>query len=138
MPFPTLREAYNMVQHEETHRSSMLPFGPLDRSAFVTMSWPSPSVPNYVHNQADKALHHCDYCNKDNHIRETCFKLHGSPRGWGGQSGSRGGRFNYRDRFTSQAHFSEGSVGADSFAISDPTLVLSSKQIIAPQSLISQ
>ncbi|GAV88298.1 hypothetical protein CFOL_v3_31721 [Cephalotus follicularis] len=75
--FPTLREAYNMVQHEETHRNSMLPSGPPDRSALVTMSRPSLFVPDSINNQVDKVVRHCDHCNKDNHTRETCFKLHG-------------------------------------------------------------
>ncbi|GAV80739.1 UBN2_3 domain-containing protein, partial [Cephalotus follicularis] len=87
--FPTLREAYNMVQYEETRRSSMLPSSPPDRSALVTMFRPSLSVPNSVNNQADKAVRHYDYCNKDNHTRETCYKLHDRPRGRGGRSGSR-------------------------------------------------
>ncbi|GAV79525.1 UBN2_3 domain-containing protein [Cephalotus follicularis] len=136
--FPTLQETYNMVQHEETRRSSMLTSGPPDHSALVTMSRPSLSVPDPVHNQAEKAMRQCDYCNKDNHIRETCFKLHGRPRGLGGRSGSRVGRFNYGGRSTSQAHFFEGLVGVDSVAISDPTPVLSSDQILALQHLISQ
>ncbi|GAV74540.1 hypothetical protein CFOL_v3_18020, partial [Cephalotus follicularis] len=138
VPFPTVREAYNMVEHEETGRSSMLPSGPLDCSALVTMSRPSTSVPDSFHNQADKAVRHCDYCNKDNYTKETCFKLHGRPRGRGGRSGSRGGRFNSGGRFISQAHFSEGSVGVDSVAISDPTPVLSSEKILALRRLISQ
>ncbi|GAV66123.1 UBN2_3 domain-containing protein [Cephalotus follicularis] len=138
VPFPTLREAYNMVQREETRRSSMLPSRPPDRSALVTMSRPSLSVLDSVNNQADKAVPHCDYCNKDNYTWETCFKLHGRPRGQGGRYGSRGGKFNSWGKSTSQAHSSEGSVGADSVAISDPTPVLSSDQILALQRLISQ
>ncbi|GAV89532.1 hypothetical protein CFOL_v3_32946 [Cephalotus follicularis] len=102
------------------------------------MSRPSLSVPDSVNNQADKVVRHCDYCNKDNHTQETCFKLHGRPRGQGGQFGSRGGRFNSGGKSTSQAQFSEGSVGADLVAISDPTPVLSSNQILALQRLISQ
>ncbi|GAV67333.1 hypothetical protein CFOL_v3_10839, partial [Cephalotus follicularis] len=136
--FPTLQEAYNMVQNEETRRCSMLPSGPPDHSAHVTMSRPSLYVPNFVNNQANKVVRHCDYYNKDNHTRETCFKLHGRPSGRGGRFGSRGGKFNPGGKPTSQAHFSEGSVGADSVAISDPTPVLSSYQILALQRLISQ
>ncbi|GAV58130.1 hypothetical protein CFOL_v3_01664 [Cephalotus follicularis] len=96
-----------MVQHEETHRSSMLPSGPPDHSTFVTMSRPSLSVPDSVNNQANEAVRHCDHFNKGNHTRDTCFKLHGRPKGRGGQSSSRGGRFNSRGRSTSQAHFSD-------------------------------
>ncbi|GAV80905.1 UBN2_3 domain-containing protein [Cephalotus follicularis] len=129
--FPTLREAYNMVQHDETRHSSMFPSSPLDRSALVIMSRPSLFVPDSVNNQADKAVRHCDHCNKENHTRETCFKLHGCPRGRGGRSGSWGGIFNSGGRSTSQAHFSKGSVGTDSVAISDPTSVLSSDQILS-------
>ncbi|GAV74095.1 hypothetical protein CFOL_v3_17576 [Cephalotus follicularis] len=136
VPFPTLWQAYNMVQQEETRRSSMLPSGPPDRSALVTMSRTSLSIPNFVNNQTDKVVRHCDYCNKDNHTQETCFKLHDRPRGWGGRFGSRGGKFNSGVNPPLRLIFSEGSVGADSVAISDPTPVLSSYQILALQRMI--
>ena len=28
-----------------------------------------------------KQFRHCDYCNNDGHVRDTCFRLHGYP-GW--------------------------------------------------------
>ncbi|GAV65312.1 UBN2_3 domain-containing protein, partial [Cephalotus follicularis] len=37
-PFPTLREAYNLVQHEESRCGSVLHFGTLDHSTLAIVS----------------------------------------------------------------------------------------------------
>ncbi|GAV57085.1 UBN2_3 domain-containing protein, partial [Cephalotus follicularis] len=64
--FPTLREAYNLVQHEETCRNAMLHSVPPDRSALATLTKPPPPVPRgSVGNHVDKPVRHYDYCDKD-------------------------------------------------------------------------
>ncbi|GAV65858.1 hypothetical protein CFOL_v3_09372 [Cephalotus follicularis] len=114
----------------------MLHFVPPDHSALATLTKPPLPVPHgSVGNQVDKSMRHCDYCDKDNHTRETCIKLHGRPRGRGGRTGSGGGRFGSRVRSLSQAHFFEGSASTLPYEIA---LVFSQYQILALQHMLSQ
>lgn len=86
--FPSLHDAYNLVQHEDIRRPSMMPPVASDRSAFTTLSKISDAP-------LDKSELKCDYCNGIRHTRETCFKLIGYPERRGGRgrgSGGRGGR----------------------------------------------
>ncbi|GAV69682.1 hypothetical protein CFOL_v3_13183, partial [Cephalotus follicularis] len=55
-PFPTLREANNLVQHKETHRNAMLHSLPPNRSALATLTKALPSVPRC---SVGKPVRHC-------------------------------------------------------------------------------
>ncbi|GAV57747.1 hypothetical protein CFOL_v3_01283 [Cephalotus follicularis] len=80
-PFPTLQQAYNLIQHEESRRSIMLPSVTLDRYALV-ISRPSVTPNDPKSNPTEKV---CDYCGKQRHTKEFCWKLHRRPKGRGGK-----------------------------------------------------
>ncbi|GFZ15841.1 hypothetical protein Acr_25g0002500 [Actinidia rufa] len=98
-PVPSLREAFVIIQNEESRRDVMLPTISSEQSTLL-------SVPQYEHrNQCthhdfgyfvgsdDKDKLHCDYCQRPHHTRETCWRLHGQPstQGRGVHSGSASG-----------------------------------------------
>ncbi|GAV77003.1 hypothetical protein CFOL_v3_20475 [Cephalotus follicularis] len=76
-PFPTLQQAYNLIQHEKSHHSIMLPSITPDRSA-LAISRSSVTPNNLKSNPTEKV---CDYCGKPRHTNEFCWKLHGHPKG---------------------------------------------------------
>ncbi|GAV78634.1 UBN2_3 domain-containing protein [Cephalotus follicularis] len=88
-PFPTLEEAYNLIQHEERRHTSMMPFVQPDHSALVTVSRPPSTTSGLKLDPTDKNPVVCDYFGKLRHTRTTCWTLHGCPsRGRGGHSTS--------------------------------------------------
>ncbi|CAL5418427.1 unnamed protein product [Camellia sinensis] len=104
-PFPTLREAYALVQQEESRRSAMVHSSIQDRSALAVTPpsrapRPSPVQSGSQGTLVDRDRLKCDYCGKDRHDREHCWKLNGRPtRGRGRGSTAR-----------PQAHVSEIAV----------------------------
>ncbi|GAV76359.1 UBN2_3 domain-containing protein [Cephalotus follicularis] len=128
-PFPTLEEAYNLIQHEERRRTSMMPSVLPDRSTLVAVSWPPPvTTCGLKLDPKDKNPVVCDYCGKPRHTRMTCWKLHGCPsRGRGGHSTSS----------RSQAHMTETSASSHN-PTTESVAALSSEQILALQRMLSQ
>ncbi|GAV68282.1 hypothetical protein CFOL_v3_11785, partial [Cephalotus follicularis] len=101
-PFPTLEEAYNLIQHEERRRTSMMPSVQLDWSTLVTVSRPPATTSRLKLDPTDKNPVVCDYCGKSRHTRTTYWELHGRPsRGRGGHSTSS----------RSHAHMTKGPFG---------------------------
>ncbi|GFZ11537.1 hypothetical protein Acr_22g0009350 [Actinidia rufa] len=99
-PIPSLREAFAIIQNEESRRDVMFPSILSER--LVLVSVPRSERRNqpahrdfdpYVGSD-DKDKLHCDYSHRPRHTRETCWCLHDRPpsRGRGGRSGSTGGR----------------------------------------------
>ncbi|GFS43591.1 DEA(D/H)-box RNA helicase family protein [Actinidia rufa] len=97
---PSLREAFAIIQNEESRRGVMLPPIPSERSALVSVpkskrrSQPTHRDSGPFVGSDDKDKLHCDYYQRPCHTMETCWHLHGRPptRGHGGRSGSTGGR----------------------------------------------
>ncbi|XP_057493174.1 uncharacterized protein LOC130778669 [Actinidia eriantha] len=130
-PVPSLREAFAIIQNEESRRGVMLPPIPSERSALVSVpqserrNQPThrDSGPSVGSDDKDKL--HCDYCQRPRHTRETCWRLHGRPptRGRGSRSGSAGGRDG-----SSRAHHSTvvepPSSGSESIALSSTEIEL--------------
>ncbi|XP_058209191.1 uncharacterized protein LOC131322072 [Rhododendron vialii] len=121
VPFPSLGEAYSIVQQEESRRGAMLHPPISDRSALVAtpqVHFGSDSGPilqggksqsGIRNGPPDRASLQCDYCHNTGHTRDFCWKLHGKPsRGRGGGCGNYG-RGPMRSR--AQAHVSESTVG---------------------------
>ncbi|XP_043704538.1 uncharacterized protein LOC122654487 [Telopea speciosissima] len=79
-PFPTLEQAYSLIQLEYSHHSAMLPPSSQDRSALLSgtpvQSKGGSSRPSDC---SDKEPIKCDYCGKERHTKEFCWKLHGRP-----------------------------------------------------------
>ncbi|GAV87232.1 UBN2_3 domain-containing protein [Cephalotus follicularis] len=71
-PFPTLEKAYNLIQHEKHHLTSMMPSVQPDRSALVTISRPPATTSGLKLDPTDKNPVVCDYCGKPRHTRVTC------------------------------------------------------------------
>ncbi|GAV72596.1 UBN2_3 domain-containing protein, partial [Cephalotus follicularis] len=69
--FPTLEEAYNLIQHEEHRRTSMMLSVQPDRSALVTVSRPPTTTSGLKLDPTDKNPIVCDYCGKSRHTRTT-------------------------------------------------------------------
>ncbi|XP_058199324.1 uncharacterized protein LOC131314589 [Rhododendron vialii] len=121
VPFPSLGEAYSIVQQEESRRGAVLHLSISDRSALVATPqghFGSDSGPILQGGKSqsgtssgppDRASLQCDYYHNNGHTRDFCWKLHGKLfRGRGGGRGSHG-RGLVRSR--AQAHVSESTVG---------------------------
>ncbi|XP_056165308.1 uncharacterized protein LOC130137628 [Syzygium oleosum] len=95
VPFPTLEQSYAVIHLEEKRRSAMhQPVVP-ERSALYTIA----GSESRSRSGNDKQIVKCDYCGKERHTRETCYKLHGRP--------SNAGRGRGRGRTGPQVHLSE-------------------------------
>ncbi|GAV79606.1 hypothetical protein CFOL_v3_23071, partial [Cephalotus follicularis] len=116
-PFPTLEEAYNLIQHAERRHISMMPSVLSDRLALVTISRPPTTTSGLKLDPKDKNPVVCDYCGKPRHTRTTCWKLHGHP------SSGRGG---HSTSSRSQAHMIEISVSSH-HPTTDSVVALSSE-----------
>ncbi|GAV76148.1 hypothetical protein CFOL_v3_19623 [Cephalotus follicularis] len=127
-PFPILEEAYNLIQHEECRRTSIMPSVQPDRSALVTVSRPPATTSGLKLDHTDKNLVVCDYCGKPRHTRTTCWKLHGHPyRGRDGHSTSS----------CLQAHMIETSASSHR-PMTDSVVAFSFEHILVLQRLLSQ
>ncbi|GAV66786.1 hypothetical protein CFOL_v3_10296 [Cephalotus follicularis] len=104
----------------------MLPSVTPDQSA-LAISRPSITPNDPMSNPTEKV---CDYCRKQRHIKEFCWKLHGRPKGRGGKSTSA----------CSQAHMSEESdcspiFTPDSFAAFTPDQIMALQRMFSQQQL---
>ena len=104
-PLPSANKVYSMVLRIEKQREvSDLFTENLENTALFTRSaftkpagrsngnsrtdHPKGPTRNQIHSSSKgygsqfdskKQLRHCDYCNNDGHVRDTCFRLHGYP-----------------------------------------------------------
>ncbi|XP_058181030.1 uncharacterized protein LOC131299488 [Rhododendron vialii] len=120
VPFPSLGEAYSIVQQEESRRGAMLHPPISDRSAlvvtpqghFVSDSGPilqgGKSLSGTSSGPLDRVSFQCDYCHNIGHSKDFCWKLHGKPSR--GRGGGRGGHSRGPVRSRAQAHVSESTV----------------------------
>ncbi len=77
----TLRRTYSYVQQEESRRSAMIHSMSVDKAGLAANFSREQS-----HGSLDKDQLHCDYCGKNRHTKEHCWKLHGRPsKGHGGK-----------------------------------------------------
>ncbi|KZV40185.1 DNA repair protein complementing XP-C cell [Dorcoceras hygrometricum] len=96
MPLPSLGEVFAEVRREEGRRRVMLKeksSSVPDVSALIS-GHPATEVPALVSRNIGKFANHqsrpgpkgegvkCEYCNKPNHTKETCWDLHGKPPNW--------------------------------------------------------
>ncbi|XP_043699759.1 uncharacterized protein LOC122650408 [Telopea speciosissima] len=104
-PFPTLEQAYSMIQLEDTRRSTMLPTTQPERSALISSRGSSSSTS--TRSSSKKEPLKCTHCGKERHTVDFCWKLHGRPSDSSdGRSGGRG-RGRGRGRGGTQAHLSK-------------------------------
>ncbi|GAV83806.1 UBN2_3 domain-containing protein [Cephalotus follicularis] len=79
-PLPSLEDAFSSIQSEDTRRAAMALPAPQERSALYSDS----TVTNVAFRgktsgaQA-RPMPVCDYCGKEKHTRDRCWKLHGRP-----------------------------------------------------------
>ncbi|KAH7857197.1 hypothetical protein Vadar_010129 [Vaccinium darrowii] len=70
-PLPNLQAAYATVCAEANRQDAMLNVTPNDGVVMV--------VRKSFARDSKKGVRRCSHCNGDNHVIETCFKLHGYP-----------------------------------------------------------
>ncbi|XP_058222135.1 uncharacterized protein LOC131332063 [Rhododendron vialii] len=119
VPFPSLGEAYSIVQQEESRRGAMLHSPISDHSTLVATPqghFGSDSEPIFQGGKSqsgtssgppDRASLQCDYCHNTGHTRDFCWKLHGKPSR--GRGGGRGGHGRGPVRSRAQARVSEST-----------------------------
>ncbi|XP_058187492.1 uncharacterized protein LOC131304305 isoform X2 [Rhododendron vialii] len=120
IPFPSLGEAYAIVQQEESRRGAMLDTPTPERSALVAIPQGG-LVPQSGKSQSgtssgpiDRESLRCDHCYNTGHTRDFCWKLHGRPSR--GRRGGRGGRGRGSMRSQAQAHVSESTLSDSGFS----------------------
>ncbi|XP_026440554.1 uncharacterized protein LOC113339516 [Papaver somniferum] len=75
-PFPTALRIFNLVQQEEEQQHiTASPLPVVDSAALNTSRHLPSSRPPASHNKRPRP--HCDYCNRHEHVREKCYRLHG-------------------------------------------------------------
>ncbi|KAI5391234.1 hypothetical protein KIW84_076180 [Lathyrus oleraceus] len=91
---PPIGEVFSEVRREESRRQVMLGKNtsavppPVERSALAIPHVNRKPLPNQQ--GGDKTHLFCDYCGRNHHTRETCYKLHGRPNhGKAGKFGDR-------------------------------------------------
>ncbi|XP_058188017.1 uncharacterized protein LOC131304703 [Rhododendron vialii] len=118
VPFPSLGEAYAIVQQEESRRGAMLQAPTSDRSALVAIpqgqfgSGSGKSQSGTTSGIIDRMSLQFDYCHNTGHTKDFCWKLHGRPSR--GRGSGRGGRGRGPRRSQAQAHVSEFATLSDS------------------------
>ncbi|GAV78388.1 hypothetical protein CFOL_v3_21856, partial [Cephalotus follicularis] len=79
-PLPTLEDAFSSIQSEDTRRIAMAIHAPQDRSTLYSDT----TIANVVSRgktsgTQTRPMPVCDYCGKEKHTRDRCWKLHGRP-----------------------------------------------------------
>ncbi|XP_026444145.1 uncharacterized protein LOC113344368 [Papaver somniferum] len=78
-PFPTALRIFNLVQQEEEQQHiTVAPF-PTVEAAALNSNRHFPSTSRAPVSQNKRRRLHCDYCNKHDHVRDKCYRLHGFP-----------------------------------------------------------
>ncbi|KAK8923657.1 hypothetical protein KSP39_PZI019078 [Platanthera zijinensis] len=122
---PSLPEVYSLVQQEFDRRQSLVPDSLPESSALVAGSSILGVRPprDAKMRGPDKDHLVCDYCGKNRHTRDTCFRLHGfpPPRGGATRGGRGSGRTSSRHTVLRSAHLTDASVdvssGPDPYAV---------------------
>lgn len=129
-PSPTLREAYAIVQQEESQRHAMVHSVGQDHSTLAvvhTILDSKPIQPKFggKGSSIDQDLLKCDYCRKERHDKEHCWKLNGCPtrRRRGGRVGT----------VCSQLHVSKTASG-----LSSDSRALSQDEVLALRRLVTR
>ena len=83
---PSLEEVFAEVQQEESSRSVMLRkkgiTAPIENSALLIADANLSKSMNNQRRGDEKPRVWCDFYNKPQHTRETCWKIHGKPSNW--------------------------------------------------------
>ncbi|GAV60251.1 hypothetical protein CFOL_v3_03782 [Cephalotus follicularis] len=82
-PFPSLEQAYSMVQSEDSCLNAMVLPISQERSALYygsgSMARGGLSRGTSNHPSSDRPPMKCDYCGKERHFKVKCWKLQGRP-----------------------------------------------------------
>ncbi|GFZ04584.1 hypothetical protein Acr_17g0001560 [Actinidia rufa] len=140
VPFPSLGEAYAIVQQEESRRGAMLHTPPSDRSALIAIPQGGKLQTGTSNGANNRESLKCDYCQNTGHTRDFCWKLHGRPPR--GRGSGRSGRGRGTVRPQAQAHVLESAVVASSpgsgFISSEQVGVFSQGEMQALRRLMAQ
>ena len=86
-PLPSIREVFSEVRREESRKKVM--FGNPNPEHKLDILVPENSTLiargnqyNVTDNQPRKGRPWCDHCKRPEHLKETCWKVHGKPANW--------------------------------------------------------
>lgn len=116
--FSSLLETHAKIQQEESRRQVMV----LNSVGQLAMVVSYPKFGPTIESPVEKESRECDYCEGKNNTRDRCLKLHGCPKGQGGQSGSG------RER-GSQVYVTTTIPPVDTSSASDTTTALTPEKI---------
>ncbi|GAV87228.1 UBN2_3 domain-containing protein, partial [Cephalotus follicularis] len=79
-PLPSLEDAFSSIQPEDTRRPAMALPAPQERSALYSDSTnANVAFRDKTSGAQARPMSVCDYCGKERHTRDRCWKLHGRP-----------------------------------------------------------
>ncbi|GAV66771.1 UBN2_3 domain-containing protein, partial [Cephalotus follicularis] len=79
-PLPYLEDAFSSIQSEDTRRAAMALPAPQERSALYSDSIvANVAFRGKTSGAQARPMPVCDYCGKEKHKRDRCWKLHGRP-----------------------------------------------------------
>ncbi|GAV66120.1 hypothetical protein CFOL_v3_09630, partial [Cephalotus follicularis] len=77
-PIPSLEDAFSSIQSEDTRRAAMALPAPQERSALYSDSTnANVAFRGKTSGAQARPMPLCDYCGKERHTRDRCWKLHG-------------------------------------------------------------
>ncbi|KAD6454947.1 hypothetical protein E3N88_09653 [Mikania micrantha] len=91
-PIPSLGNAYHLVAQDEQQRSITGGKKILNEASAFHASMKRNTRPNKVMQKDEKPTGHCDFCGRDGHTRDGCFKRIGYPEWWPGKNKHEKGR----------------------------------------------
>ncbi|KAM1078563.1 hypothetical protein ACFX15_025113 [Malus domestica] len=80
-PLPSIRSVYSMLTQEEKQRGMAVGPGLVEPAAMVVQTNRGNNGNHGKGRSSERKPLHCSYCDKDHHVIETCWKLHGYPPG---------------------------------------------------------
>nr|GEV01510.1 hypothetical protein [Tanacetum cinerariifolium] len=81
-PISSLGNAYYLVAQDEQQRSKTSGKRDINEAVAFQASVRRKFGPNKTVQRSEKPISHCDFCNKDGHTRDGCFKQIGYPEWW--------------------------------------------------------
>ncbi|GAV70401.1 hypothetical protein CFOL_v3_13899, partial [Cephalotus follicularis] len=79
-PLPSLEDAFSSIQSEDTRRAAMALPAPQERSALYSdFTTANVAFRGKTSGAQARPIPVCDYCGKEKHTRDRCWKLHGRP-----------------------------------------------------------
>ncbi|XP_008229790.1 PREDICTED: uncharacterized protein LOC103329135 [Prunus mume] len=116
-PLPDVRQAYSSIVQEEKQRSlgdaretTETAAMAVRRDEPVALAVRPGQGSSSRSNSSNRKPLHCSYCDKDHHVRDTCWKLHGYPPGHPKHKSNRSNHGGNRSQFDSSDNSAQSSI----------------------------